>query len=62
MYLYNTNKVPSIPDEVIVERLRLLEIHLGDLMEVHYEYRDLDRIRDVLKAMGFWSSINKGLN
>ena len=58
-YLYGDNEVPEIPQEVIDERLRLLDNTLTELLEPHYEVRDDRRIRDVQRATSFWNDINK---
>lgn len=58
-YLYGENiEVPEIDNYVIARRIELLKEHLEDLIEVYYMDRDTERIRAVLKAIDFWSSIN----
>ena len=60
MYLYNTEDVPDIPQEIIVRRLELLKDHLSELMDVPIEQRGKVRLRihDVEKAISYWENIN----
>jgi hypothetical protein len=58
-YLYATSDVPQIPQEVIDERIRLLNENLERLLEVHWLRRDSARVNAVLKAINFWETINR---
>lgn len=58
-YLYGENKVPDIPEEVIVRRLAALDDNLGELLAVPYLGRDIVRIRAIQNAIRFWQNINK---
>ena len=58
IYLYNTNDVPEIPNEVIVRRLELLKDNLAELLEHSYFTRDTARVSAVLKGIKFWEDIN----
>ncbi len=58
LYLYNTQLIPEIPQDVIDGRLRLLDEHLTILLDVEMMKRDDKRVAAVLKAVSFWSSIN----
>ena len=58
-YLYGDNGVPEIPQEIIEERLKLLDLMLSELLEIHYLKRDSKRINDILSALKFWNGINK---
>jgi len=58
MYLYNTQLIPEIPQDVIDGRLRLLDEHLSILLDVEMMKRDDKRVAAVLKAVSFWGSIN----
>ena len=59
-YLYGIygDDIDPIPQNVIMRRVEALEMHLSDLLEVHYENRDTERIREVTKAIEFWEKIN----
>ena len=56
-YLYGVEDVPSIPADIIMRRLELLKDNLEELLEHSYYIRDNDRVRAVLKAIKYWSSI-----
>lgn len=58
-YLYGEDiEVPELPQEFVMRRVELLNEHLTELLEVHYDSRDGKRCNDVMKAIDFWSSIN----
>ena len=59
MYLYNTQLIPEIPQDVIDGRLRLLDEHLSILLDVDMMKRDDKRVAAVLKAVSYWGSINR---
>jgi hypothetical protein len=61
MYLYGTEDVPEIPQEVIDERITLLEINLARLLDHSFYTRDAARANAVLKAIKFWQNIEKDL-
>ena len=50
---------PDIPQEIVEARLKLLGLHLEELLDHSYHTRDNVRVSGVLKAIGFWESINK---
>jgi len=59
-YLYGDDtEVPEIPAEVIMRRVELLDEHLFELLKVSYKTRDNARVRAVIKARTFWTSLNK---
>ena len=58
-YLYGTDDVPTIPADVIMRRIELLDEQLSDLYEVKYMDRDEKRIRAVRKALDFWERISE---
>jgi hypothetical protein len=59
-YLYGENiQVPPVPDEIIRERVSLLESNLEELLNIHYLLRDGKRCNDIVKAIKFWESINE---
>jgi len=53
-YLYDTDDVPKIPDDVIDARLNLLRMHLKKLLEPHFMEQDVYKIADVHRAVAFW--------
>ena len=59
-YLYGDYKddIVEIPQEVIQNRISLLDLHLSELLEVHYSERDTTRIKAVCDAIDFWKNIN----
>ena len=58
IYLYNTEEVPEIPNEIVVRRLELLRDNLEELLEHSYFIRDTARVNAVLKGIKFWENIN----
>jgi len=57
-YLYGEVMPEPIKDEIINNRINLLNNNLSELLKVHYTVRDDQRINDILKAINFWKSIN----
>jgi len=57
-YLYGGVTPEPIKDEIINNRVNLLNNNLSELLKVHYTVRDDQRINDVLKAINFWKLIN----
>jgi len=57
MYLYGTEDVPKIPQDVIDGRLDLLNINLRILLTDSYLVRDRVRVNKILKAMTFWKRL-----
>jgi len=57
-YLYGEVTPEPIKDEIINNRVNLLNNNLSELLKVHYTVRDEQRISAVLKAINFWKSIN----
>lgn len=58
MYLYGTNDVIQIPQEVIDERLKLLRENLKSNLEVDWHIRDGVKCNTIIKAIKFWEGIN----
>lgn len=58
-YLYCTNNVPDIPQDIIDKRIELLEIHLAKLLTENWLTRDGERVNAVCRAIEFWKNINK---
>ena len=58
IYLYDTDDVPEIPNEIIVRRLELLKDNLAELLDHSYHTRDTARVNALLKAIKFWENIN----
>ena len=56
-YLYGVEDVPSIPNDIIMRRLELLEDNLAELLEHSYYIRDNDRVVAVLETIKYWSNI-----
>ena len=59
LYLYGTEDVPEIPNDIIVRRIELLNDHLTELYEVGMLVRENKRISDIFKAINFWSKLNE---
>jgi len=58
-YLYGLNNKPlDIPQDVINNRIKLLNDNLNKILKHNYLERDTKRMNDVLKAIEFWNSIN----
>jgi len=59
-YLYGIDsEVPVIPQEIIMRRVELLNDQLEELFTQHWMVRDMQRERDLIKAIAFWQNINK---
>jgi len=58
-YLYNSDEVPEIPADIILKRLELLNEHLSELLDVHYNKRELGKVRDVERAIEFWEKMRE---
>ena len=58
-YLYGDNKPMDIPEEVIQNRIALLNKELDIELAKHYSIRDTRRTNDLVKAILFWENINK---
>jgi len=61
-YLYgksNILKIDKVPEKLIKQRIKILNEHLSEMLDVHYTKRDTNRINAVLKAISFWKNINK---
>jgi hypothetical protein len=58
-YLYGDNKPMNIPDEVIQNRIALLDKELSAELARHYSVRNVKRTNDLVKAKLFWENINK---
>jgi len=58
-YLYGKIEVPLVPEDVISKRLQALNENLSKLLDIHYLGRDVERIRDIQKAIKLWENINK---
>lgn len=56
-YLYDTNEVPTLQDDVILKRLELLDTHLRKINEVSFRERDMTRRNAVIKAIQFWEAM-----
>ena len=57
-YLYNTDDVPQVPEEIIMRRVELITDLIEELLEVHYLERDTVRINDLVRAKQFWLELN----
>ena len=58
-YLYGKGvDVPEIPQEVIDERIKLLNENLAKLLAVAWYKRDGARCNAIYKAIQFWTKIN----
>ena len=58
-YLYGDGvEVPDVPADIIMRRIELLDDNLTALLEVPLQDRDFVRIKDVLKAIKFWSTLS----
>jgi len=58
LYLYGTNEVPEVPEDIIMRRVILLEDHLDGLLEVNYFERDTVRINKIMKLIELLKTIN----
>jgi len=59
-YLYGSKSVLTpIPDEIIKERIKVLNKHLKTLLNEPYEIRDSVRVKDVKDGISFWEKINE---
>jgi len=58
MYLYGTEEVPKIPQEIIDGRLDILNNNLRKLLNDSYLERDRVRVNKILKAIEFWKKLN----
>ena len=57
-YLYGTDDVPTIPQDVIDARIALLRANLAKVLAEHYLTRDANRANSILKAIKHWENIN----
>lgn len=58
-YLYGVGvTIKPIPEEVVSERIQLLNKNLELLLTVHYMEQDTDRIRAITRAIFFWENIS----
>ena len=61
-YLYGKDaEVPSIPADIIMRRVELLNDHLEELLDVPFYKRDGKRVNAVIKAKEFWLKINEDM-
>jgi len=59
-YLYGKEiEVPEIPNDIVMRRVELLKEHLSELLDQSYHTRDACRVSRVLKAIDFWTRIQK---
>lgn len=58
-YLYGTDNVPTIANNIINKRIELLMQNLVVVNEEHYSTRDIVKRDAILKAIRFWSSLAK---
>ena len=59
-YLYGTNDVVPITEEVADYRIAMLQVHRDKLLEVKREHREYHRLNDVVKAISFWEKLKQG--
>ena len=59
-YLYSTEDVPRVPEEICDERLKLLETHMRKLLDVHFMEQDNQKMNSILKAQKFWMALKLG--
>ena len=58
-YLYGEGvDVPEVDSLIVLRRIELLQIHLGELLEHSYYTRDIDRVRSVLRDISYWENLN----
>ena len=57
--LYGTNVVPKVPEDLISERVKLLDAHLAALLSIPSSEREYERVRRVVNAIDFWNNINR---
>jgi hypothetical protein len=57
-YLYGDNTPPKIPEAIIRERVRLLNLELENQLKEHPMKRDSERCNAIIKAIKFWTHIN----
>ncbi len=57
-WLYGTEDVPSIPQDIIDKRLDLLNDRLRKLNELNYKVRNNELRHEVIRAIQFWQEIN----
>ena len=61
-YLYGKDvEVPSIPADIIMRRVELLNDNLEELLDVPFFKRDGLRVNAVIKAKEFWLKINEDM-
>ena len=60
-YLYGKDyaTVPTIPQDIVDTRIKLLNNQLAIELTVHYTTRDTQRIAHIQKAIKFWSTLDK---
>ena len=58
-YLYGDVDVPEIDALVVARRIELLDDHLTEVMNVPPLERNQNKANAIIKAISFWSSINK---
>ena len=58
-YLYGDVDVPEIDALVVARRIELLDDHLTEVMNVPPLKRNQNQANAIIKAISFWSSINK---
>ena len=59
-YLYNQEGVPAVPTDICNARIDLLQVHLAELLSVHWMEQDNQRINDVQAAQKFWRNLRDG--
>jgi len=59
LYLYGKEEVPEIPEEIIQQRINILQLNLKDILNISWEKRDDERANKIIKAIEFWENINK---
>ena len=59
-YLYGEDViVPPLDNHMALQRIELLEEHIELLYEVHYTKRDEVKIREINKAISFWTQLSR---
>jgi hypothetical protein len=63
MYLYGTEDVPDIPQDIIDKRIAILEANLSKVLDHSFYTRDARRANVIIKTIEFWTQLgNEGDN
>ena len=53
-------EMPPIPETVCEFRIQVLKKRLSELLEVHFMEQDIALIKEVEKAIRFWTKLGNG--